>query len=422
MFWASIGNLVLAGSLAAPAADDKESTWVTLCNPLSIPAVAWVDGKLIGWLPPRSMNHLTRESGPDAAGDQPRSSHTLIIAGIDADGDLFYGAQLFQSANSDQAAVLWWGPPLAPELRTLQVAEPAQEIRDAETILSAVSTAARALQDARKKLPTAGNVDRTLRDGHLATRLIVGTTSPDVFTNSIGITMVRILPGRFMMGSPPQEGGYAPERPHEVRITRPFAIGMTEVTQEQWSALMPKNPSGFQGEELPVETVSWHMAKAFCDALATKEGKPYRLPTEAEWEYACRAGSQTMFSFGDNVSLVGKYGWHNRNAKGRTHPVAQKLPNQWGLFDMHGNVLEWCADWWAWRYPVQPQVDPIGPATGDQRTCRGGRWSFYDTTSRSGARDAKPPNYTWNDQGFRVVVDCPIEAPELQKLFFTSTD
>lgn len=237
-------------------------------------------------------------------------------------------------------------------------------------------------------------------------------TLPIALTNSVGIAMVRIEPGTFMMGNGPQ--GNATERDHTVQITRPYLIGVTEVTQAQWSAIMPENPSKARGDVLPVTNVSWEQASEYCRILSAREGRVYRLPTEAEWEHACRAGTTTSFSFGDSTELLGDFAWFNGNARGAVQPVATRRPNPWGLHDMHGNVREWCSDWFAWRYPTQPQIDPIGPATGTQRVRRGGTVGFYPSAATSGARDAAPPDLSWDDVGFRVVAEERTEASDLE--------
>jgi len=226
------------------------------------------------------------------------------------------------------------------------------------------------------------------------------------FTNSIGMKFVHISAGEFGMGSRPDEAGAnATEVQHQVRLTKNFAMGQTEVTQSQWKLMMGDNPSTCIGDQLPVNDVTWDQAIDFCNRLSEKEGRTYRLPTEAEWEYACRAGTTTAFSFGDDSALLDQFGWYNANAHGKPQPVAQKRPNAWGLYDMHGNVREWCADWWAWRYPISDQTDSIGPATGTERVRRGGHCGFYAEAARSGARDSGPPETHYVDLGFRVVLE-----------------
>jgi len=199
-----------------------------------------------------------------------------------------------------------------------------------------------------------------------------------------GVTMKMVLipAGKFMMGSPDSEQGrYEDEGPqHEVVITKPFYMGVTEVTQAQYEAVMGKNPSYYRGAANPVETVSWNDAVEFCKKLSEKTRQTVRLPTEAEWEYACRAGTQTAFSFGDDPSTLGDYAWWGKNSGETPHPVGQKKPNAWGLYDTHGNVWEWCADWWG-EYPKGPITDPSGPATASRgsRVLRGGSWRRGDT-------------------------------------------
>jgi len=167
---------------------------------------------------------------------------------------------------------------------------------------------------------------------------------------------------------------------HTVRITQPFYLGKYEVTQGQWQAVMGNNPSKFTGDpNRPVEQVSWDDVQEFIRRLNAREGGTmYRLPTEAEWEYAARAGTTTRWSFGDDKSQLGRYAWYGGNAGSQTHPVGQLQPNPWGLYDMHGNVREWAQDWYG-KYTRGTAVDPAGPSSGPRRVDRGGSW--YSTSS-----------------------------------------
>lgn len=197
---------------------------------------------------------------------------------------------------------------------------------------------------------------------------------PVQVTNSIGMRLALIPAGEFQMGSPDSDADAAhDEKPqHLVRITKPFYLGVTEVTQEQYERVMGVNPSSFKGAQLPVESVSWEDAMEFCRRLSAlsserSAGRVYRLPTEAEWEYACRAGSKTKWSFGDDESLLKEHAWYSDNSNKTTQPVGQKRPNAWGLHDMHGNVLEWCSDWWQRKYSNATVTDPTGPGPDSNR-------------------------------------------------------
>jgi len=196
---------------------------------------------------------------------------------------------------------------------------------------------------------------------------------------------------------------------HRVRITQPFYLGKYEVTQEQWKAVMGASPSFGEGAKNPVETVDWNDCQAFINKLNEKLGKPgvkFSLPTEAQWEYACRAGTSTRFSFGDDKASLGEYAWYGSNSGKKTHPVGQKKPNAWGLYDMHGNVGEWCADWHDVGYYRQSsRNDPTGPSKGAARVLRGG--SFYDDSPdyfRCADRYHDHPGYRYYSYGFRVAV------------------
>lgn len=239
-------------------------------------------------------------------------------------------------------------------------------------------------------------------------------------TNSLGMKLVPIAKGKFQMGSGVHEVGYWFKEPrHEVTLTRDYYLGAFEVTQAQYSKLMGNNPSHFQGDQVegvdssnhPVDRVSWDDAVEFCRRLSEwpeekAAGRVYRLPTEAEWEYACRAGSYAPFSFG-GLELADDHGWFSSNSQGKTHPVGKKDPNAWGLYDMHGNVNEWCSDW-AGDYPEGAVSDPTGPQKGDFRMFRGGNWMFAAVIFKSGGRsNGFPPDTRSDYVGFRVALSSP---------------
>ncbi len=231
-----------------------------------------------------------------------------------------------------------------------------------------------------------------------------------------GVTMKMVLipAGEFKMGSPDSDSSpYIREKPqHRVRITKPFYLGTTEVTQGQYEKVMGSNPSRFKesGPDAPVENVTWIDAHEFCRKLPDlaeekKAGWRYRLPTEAQWEYACRAGSEAKYCYGDDASRLGDYAWHKDNSAFKTHQVGQKKPNAWGLYDMHGNVWEWCEDWYGEDYyESSPAVDPTGPSTGPDRVYRGGGWFLVTETCRSAFRVSTPPDGRHFGLGFRVVL------------------
>jgi formylglycine-generating enzyme required for sulfatase activity len=231
---------------------------------------------------------------------------------------------------------------------------------------------------------------------------------PKHFTNSLGMKFVWIPPGTFMMGSPEQEAERdKSEIQHKVTLTSGFYLGMCTVTQEQWQALMKDNPSRAKKEKnLPVENVSFDECLEFLKKMGDKDGQRYRLPSEAEWEYACRAGSKSCYCFGDDPKLLGEYAWYRDNAGEKPHPVAQKKPNRWGLCDMHGNIWEWCADWYG-AYPKDAVVDPKGPEKGTSRVLRGG--SFYSPSSfvRCSIRGYFDPAKRGLNIGFRAAKSFP---------------
>jgi len=229
-----------------------------------------------------------------------------------------------------------------------------------------------------------------------------------------GVTMKLVLipAGKFMMGSPESEKGReAKEGPqHEVTLSKPFYMGVTEATQAQYQAVMGANPSQVKGETNPVDQVSWNDATEFCKKLSEKTRRAVRLPTEAEWEYACRAGSKTRFCFGDAEEGFEDYGWYGANSGNTTHPVGQKKPNAWGLYDMHGNVWEWCSDWYG-EYAAGQAADPTGPAKGEDRVLRGGCWGDGPQACRLARRNWSGPDGRYGNFGLRVVV---VVGPGLQ--------
>ncbi len=221
----------------------------------------------------------------------------------------------------------------------------------------------------------------------------------------VGIQFKRLPGGTFTMGSQEERGRNTPQ--HSVTITKPFEIGIHEVTQKQYEAVMGTNPSVYKGSDHPVDSVSWNQAVEFCRKLSDMPaekaaGHVYRLPTEAEWEYACRAGTSSIFCFGDDESQLGDYAWFGITTKPTSHPVGQKEPNLWGIYDMHGNVYEWCQDFYA-PYPAGAVTDPQGGETGPERVLRGGGLSNAASYCRSADRSYIAPETNKHSYGFRVV-------------------
>ena len=234
------------------------------------------------------------------------------------------------------------------------------------------------------------------------------------FTNSLGMEFVFVKPGTFLMGSPVEDfHRNSDEIQHRVTLTKGFYIQTSEVTQGQWKTIMGENPSQYSycGPDCPVEMISWNEAKKFISKLNMKEKtNRYRLPTEAEWEYACRAGTDTHFYFGNslyttqanyngNHPLPGDPRGRNLN---RTVPVKSYPPNKFGIHDMHGNVYEWCEDWYG-EYPHGHAIDPVGPKSGISKVSRGGGLSSYARRCRSANRTKHLPNYWSFYIGMRLV-------------------
>ena len=231
----------------------------------------------------------------------------------------------------------------------------------------------------------------------------IGSISGETIKGHLpGMTFIPLPGGSFMMGSNDIQ---ADEKPvHAVNI-KPFYIMTTEVTQKMWIEIMGNNPSRFKGDNLPVEKVSWNNCQKFIKELNQLDwGKGYRLPTEAEWEYACRAGTNTNYYSGNNESDLTRVGWYQGNSGKRTHPVGQKSPNSWGLFDMHGNVWEWVEDYWHSDYTGAPtNGDPWLSPTSSSRVLRGGSWGSLANYCRSASRYYYYPSYTNYSSGFRIV-------------------
>jgi formylglycine-generating enzyme required for sulfatase activity len=234
--------------------------------------------------------------------------------------------------------------------------------------------------------------------------------------------MVLIPAGEFLMGD---DRGEDDEKPaHRVRLSA-FTMDVCEVTQQSYQSLMGKNPAKFQGPDHPVERISWFSAIQYCNMRSLREGlnpcyntdtlqcdfqaDGYRLPTEAEWEYACRSGGATRWSCGDDAAQLVKCAWMKDNANKTTHPVKEKSPNAWGLYDMHGNVAEWCNDFYSEDYSSQGESsDPRGPQSGEERVLRGGSWLSSEEACRSAARAGQAPGFAdtcfgYEAYGFRCV-------------------
>jgi formylglycine-generating enzyme required for sulfatase activity len=258
-----------------------------------------------------------------------------------------------------------------------------------------------------KRLPPAALA--ALPQAALATIPAAALASLPPLRNSIGIDLKLLPAGTFTMG---EQGGGSDETPHEVTLTRAFYIGVYEVTNAQWERVMGSLPSHWKEADRPVETVNWEEAIEFCRRLSAlpkeeQAGRVYRLPTEAEWEYACRAGSTTRYFFGDNESEFGDYAWFRTNSGDQTHSVGKKKPNAWGLYDMHGNVFEWCNDWYG-DYAKSAAAELSTPSMDSRRGCRGGSW--YHAAGYGPVRE--DPSQRYRTLGFRLALSPSAADPE----------
>ncbi len=283
----------------------------------------------------------------------------------------------------------------------------AEQRREAEALAEQQRRREAELAEQRRRQAEALAEQQRRREAELAEQRRIAQSTGKTFTNSLGMAFIRIPAGTFQMGDIQGGGGIDQSPVHTVTLTKDFYMGKYEVTQRQWEAVMGRNPSYFDecGGDCPVEEVSWDNVQAFIEALNVREGTTaYRLPTEAEWEYAARAGTTTKYSFGNDESQLGDYAWYRSNSGGTTHPVGQKRPNAWGLYDMHGNVWEWVQDWYSSTYySSSPSVDPAGPGSGAARVKRGGSWGGNAFSLRSASRSRSSLGARNSLLGFRLV-------------------
>ena len=301
-------------------------------------------------------------------------------------GDWYYRKLLKDASAAGKPVVLQRAKGYYEQFAELHTKKDVQSLR--------VETALESIEKELKKLGAPAN-----RSG--------GRTLVLTLAKGVKMKLVRIPAGKFVMGSPKTEKdrreGEGPQR--EVTISKAFYMGVTEVTQLQYQFVTGKNPSKFTGPQNPVEQVSWDNATAFCTVLSKKTRRAVRLPTEAQWEYACRAGTKTRFSFGKEDKDLAAYGWYKANSGGKTHPVGQKKPNATGLYDMHGNVWEWCRDWYDKDfYAKAKNVDPENTTAGSARVLRGGSWNLNPDICRAANRNRFTTVNRNSTLGFRVVV------------------
>lgn len=236
------------------------------------------------------------------------------------------------------------------------------------------------------------------------------TSLPPTLRNSIDTEFVLIPAGEFLMGSHDPYHG-SPVR--KVRISQPFYLGKYEVTQGQWEAVMGEHRRDPQeNKTLPIDRVSWNEVQEFISKLNAREGHTkYRLPTEAQWEYAARAGTTTDYHFGNDMKKLEEYGWYKQNAAGQRRPVGRLKPNTWGLYDMHGNVWEWVQDWqrggFVTPFPAGVDIDPQGPATGLNRLVKGGAWNAYAEHCKLAYSSFVRPHEYGPGLGFRLLRTAP---------------
>lgn len=238
-------------------------------------------------------------------------------------------------------------------------------------------------------------------DSELQVTLAETDTNLTVSVDSVTFKMIRVEGGTFQMGS--MDGANNEKPVHEVTLSS-FSIGETEVTQELWEVVMGDNPSFFKGSKRPVEEVSWDDCQTFIGRLNELTGKTFRLPTEAEWEFASRGGNLSKGYTYSGSNTIRDVAWFGDTSESGTHDVAMNFPNELGIYDMSGNVYEWCQDWYG-SYGSHSQMNPIGPSSGSERVERGGCWDNIEECSRVASRDSKhSPSLAYRNLGFRLAL------------------
>jgi formylglycine-generating enzyme required for sulfatase activity len=412
-----------------------------------------------------NLEEIVLGHGPRLAelGQQYLKSLEALRAKVQGDGDLEKTKAVMAEIEKFQKDKNVAADSTVPEIRKLQAAAAKQmsdmEMDKARKVTTLATQYDAALERLQKELTKAGKLDeataiqeernKVKNSDYLLSASRVAATMPGKESTTdtaekpskkpvtalldrtielnlgkgVKMKLTLIQAGKFIMGSPEAEAGRSPhEGPQrEVTISKPFYMGVCEVRQDEYETVMNNNPSEFKGKKLPVEMVTWDDALAFCKMVSTASGKNVRLPTEAEWEYACRAGTRSRFSYGDKDEDFCKYGnycdrsctasreWRDeKHSDGfdKTAPVGSFKPNAWGLYDMHGNIWEWCSDRMSESYEGLSSLDPQGIDSGNVRVVRGGGWGGPPAHLRSAKRMGLAPGVKHPSGGFRVVVEC----------------
>jgi formylglycine-generating enzyme required for sulfatase activity len=369
-------------------------------------------------------HQILRERPPDVPG-VPKDVNAVLQAGLakhQADRPASATAFVDMLAAHAGAAVSSGAPPkhFLPQSEDAGLLDEARRIaEEADLDLSVApdrlvprekrQAARRALVRVRRALALdpQNSAAVMLRDQLAAWRRLPAKLSIKL-ANNVKLSFVLIKAGEFLMGTAPSDADWEREEGSQrlVRITMPFYMGVWPITQEQWQAVTGENPSFFHDPQCPVECVTWEDCQEFCRKLSDTSRHSLRLPTEAEWECACRAGSAGRWFFGDDQAQLDAHAWYQGNSGGQTQPCGQKQPNQWGLYDMHGNVWEWCADWFEVRSDSGSSLaDPHGPTFGTARVLRGGSWAASPRTCRCAFRGKSDPRSRIYVNGCRLVVE-----------------
>jgi formylglycine-generating enzyme required for sulfatase activity len=384
----------------AVAGPKDEPDPLRVFNSTDYPAWLWIDGVLRAQAPAKSQVDVNLAPSTDNV--NTANGHTIVIVSSPVDGHSIELNGLSLSSLADVTNVYWGSPPwtgLKPA-PSAQATPPQDSVR--QVAQERIKTQMESPPTKPLRFDATGFDARKFSDARSAVKgglLFVKQDGRLRGINSVGMTLVQIDAGAFTTDDIPGPPG------RTVSISEPFLLGLTEVTRAQWNLGRDGSWRQLKDSDLPMTSVTWIEANQWCQRLARSEELDYDLPTEAQWELACRGSSRGHL----NVPGVNprKIAWYAGVSGGHVHRVAQLLPNSWGLYDMHGNVREWCRDWWS--FAPLAGVDPSGPARGTERSRRGGAYDTPLEWCGCGFRDSAPPDSAWEGYGFRVWMKLPVD-------------
>ncbi len=387
-------TVIAFASLATNAA--AETSFKAL-NRTTRVAEVWIDGTFVGAVPATSWVEFVNP--PRDAARQKKGDVAVIVVSGDAQA-YWLNAITFAVAEGQPFEVVWGGIDAG---QGLKVVEPQKGPSPTFEDLAKARWQTLAKLSAGQPSPDATTLIGTDWNGKPVNGEVLGISNSThaSFANSIGMLFVRVRAGSFvvaMTGNPAGRG---------VTLTRDFYMAVTEATNAQVARGLGTSHARLETADYPRAMITWAKANEFCEQLTDVPGFVYRLPSEAQWEYACQAGR--LAPYNPAVRDINRIAWTSKNSGGVAHPVGQLLPNDYGLYDMHGNVREWCRSWWSFTPPGG--TDPEGPATGQERVRRGGNFQWYQGAATSGLRDACPPDFAHPSQGFRMILEVAPPKP-----------